>query len=374
MKFYETHFDEYVKAFDRCDIHSHGSSGPNDDASFPLDAVTSDHIIFYGPPGIGKYTQVLALLRKHSPSDLKYEKKISVSSPADKDFVYVYRISDIHYEIDMSLLGCNSKVLWHEIYSQVVDIISMSTEKKKGFIVCKNFHEVKNDLLHNFYSYMDTLHLVPLLSISFIFITENVSFIPTKILQKCKTVHLARPRLQSYVAVLQPSSSSQREEVEEEEAENPELRLASGSVGVSVCNIQNIKELLSLVNVAKEDDLPSDVFSTICNEIIEEMKQYRNMNMCALRDALYNILIYQLDISECIWYILQTFVENPEWWVPNHDPNARVAKIVDKLFFFFKYYNNNYRPICHIEHLFVEMFVQFYHLTHQDAITLRQTD
>ena len=371
MKFYETHFDEYVKAFDRCDIHNKGPErGLSPEPLFltaagrRVGSASPDHFIFYGPPGIGKYTQVLSLLRKYSPSELKYEKKISVSSSADKDFVYVYRISDIHYEIDMSLLGCNSKVLWHEIYSQVVDIITMSTEKKRGFIVCKNFHEIKNDLLHNFYSYMDTLHLVPLLSISFIFITENLSFIPTKILHKCKTIHLSRPRLRNYVAVLQsqekepPSPATLLEEAEE----NPELRLASGRVGVSVCNIQNIKELMSLVNITNEDDLPSDVFSTICNEIIEEMKQYRNMNVCVLRDALYNILIYQLDISECIWYILQAFVENPEWWIPNHNPNVRVAKIVDRLFFFFKYYNNNYRPICHIEHLFVEMFVQFYNL------------
>jgi len=53
----------------------------------------------------------------------------------------------------MSLLGCNSKLLWHEIYQQLVDIISAKTEKS-GIIVCKEFHNIHSELLENFYSYM----------------------------------------------------------------------------------------------------------------------------------------------------------------------------------------------------------------------------
>ena len=81
---------------------------------------------------------------------LKYEKKISVNFNKQS---YFFKISDIHYEVDMSLLGCNSKIIWHEIYCQIIDIITIKTEKI-GYIVCKNFHAIHNELLEIFYSYM----------------------------------------------------------------------------------------------------------------------------------------------------------------------------------------------------------------------------
>jgi hypothetical protein len=81
------------------------------------------------------------MLKKYSPSHFKYEKKITIQT--DKH-TYTYHISDIHYEIDMSLLGCNSKILWNEIFLQIVDIISVKAEKV-GFIVCKNFHMIHGE-------------------------------------------------------------------------------------------------------------------------------------------------------------------------------------------------------------------------------------
>jgi YbbR domain-containing protein len=91
------------------------------------------------------FNKIIYTIKKYSPSHLKYEKKITITYDKKQ---YYFRISDIHYEIDMSLLGCNSKLLWHEIYQQIVDIISAKTEKS-GIIVCKNFHEIHNELLEN---------------------------------------------------------------------------------------------------------------------------------------------------------------------------------------------------------------------------------
>ena len=84
------------------------------------------NLIYYGPSGVGKYTQMLKLLKKYSPSELKYEKKITVVYNKEQFF---FKISDIHYEVDMSLLGCNSKLLWHDIYQQIVDSISAKPNK-----------------------------------------------------------------------------------------------------------------------------------------------------------------------------------------------------------------------------------------------------
>ena len=102
----------------------------------PNDPYKMGNVILYGPSGVGKYTQALKLIKKYSQSDLKYDKKLMLNN--DK-YKYHYRISDIHYEIDMSLLGCNAKIIWHELFLQLVDIISISTNKF-GIILCKNFH------------------------------------------------------------------------------------------------------------------------------------------------------------------------------------------------------------------------------------------
>ena len=129
MKFHETHFEEYINAFN---LHPKLEKIFNE---FPEKLHDLKNLIFYGPSGVGKYTQMLKAIKKYSPSELKYEKKISVTYNKQQ---YFFKISDIHYEIDMSLLGCSSKLLWHEIYQQIIDIINAKTEKS-GIIVCKYF-------------------------------------------------------------------------------------------------------------------------------------------------------------------------------------------------------------------------------------------
>ena len=65
------------------------------------------HLIFYGQNGIGKYTQALSFIKQYSPSNLKYERKININLSAKKEY---FKVSDIHIEVDMELLGCNTKV------------------------------------------------------------------------------------------------------------------------------------------------------------------------------------------------------------------------------------------------------------------------
>ena len=121
MKFYETHFEEYITENNRINLHPKLNKIYN---KFPNKLVLLKNLIFYGPSGSGKYTQMLKSIKQYSPTELKYEKKISVTYNKQQ---YFFKISDIHFEIDMSLLGCNSKLLWHEIYQQIIDVISAKT-------------------------------------------------------------------------------------------------------------------------------------------------------------------------------------------------------------------------------------------------------
>ena len=71
MKINDDHFETYLNNYDNCSLH------PKLAPTYKVLPKIMNNIILYGPPGIGKYTQSLAIIRKYSPSNLKYEKKIS---------------------------------------------------------------------------------------------------------------------------------------------------------------------------------------------------------------------------------------------------------------------------------------------------------
>ena len=190
MKFHETHFEEYIVSNQKEDLHPKMNKLFQ---KFPKKINDLRNLIFYGPPGVGKYTQMLKSIKKYSPTELKYEKKISITFNKQQ---YFFKISDIHYEIDMSLLGCNSKLLWHDIYLQIIDIISAKTEKS-GIILCKYFHEIHSELLENFYSYMQQNNASSI-DLKFIIVTEKISFIPDNILNCCEVIHMQRPTKSLY--------------------------------------------------------------------------------------------------------------------------------------------------------------------------------
>ena len=253
MKFYETHFEDYCKSWDK--LHE---NEPEAEKMLEFPAKTPQDIIVYGSSGVGKYTHVLSMLRPYSPSGLKHDKKIKAST--DKQS-YTYRISDIHYEVDMSLLGCNSKIIWHEIYSQIVDIVTIKPEKM-GFIVCKNFHAIHNELLEIFYSYMQQ-HCYGYegksreVQIYFILITEHVSFLPNPLLEHCHIVRIPRPTRQVISSFAHIHKSK--------DGVDPILNT------IETEHIINIKEVYSFSLIPSLDKLPTDHFNMVCDTLIQEM-------------------------------------------------------------------------------------------------------
>jgi Cdc6-like AAA superfamily ATPase len=203
MKYYETTFDEYIASVEKYNFHPEMAEIVTN--TFPKHLREFGNLIVYGPSGIGKYSQVLHFLQKYSPTKLKHEKYMTIQT--DKQ-TYTYCMSDIHYEIDISFLGCNSKLLWHELFFQIVDIVCTRPEKT-GIIVCKNFHTIHGELLDVFYSYIQqfsksvTTHFGTNITIFFILITENISFLPNNILNSCQIINVRRPTKQQYTEMLQ---------------------------------------------------------------------------------------------------------------------------------------------------------------------------
>jgi hypothetical protein len=327
MKYYETHFEDYLLAVKKFNLHEELNDFT---LSLPDKLEELKNTIIYGPPGIGKYSQVLNILKKYSQSDLKYEKKITVQT--DKQD-YIYKISDIHFEIDMSLLGCNSKILWNEIFLQIVDIISVKQEKI-GIILCKNFHLIHNELLEIFYSYMQQYYNHKNIKIKFFILTEQLSFIPNNLINMCYILRIKRPKKEIYLNMIINNKKNSKLNTE---------KFIKIFNNIEIDSIVNIKELQSFFIISSIDEIPNDVFNTVCNNILENIIFPKKIEFTIFRDCLYDILTYNLDMSECLWYILKQLIYN------NHLKKKDVSDILIKSFYFFKYYNNNYRPIYHLE-------------------------
>ena len=307
MKFYDTHFDEYLASHNKVSLHPKLVERYD---QFPASLSDLKNIIFYGPKGVGKYTQMLAALERYSPTNLKYEKRISVTCGKS---TYVFKISDIHFEIDMSLLGCNSKTLWNDIYNQVVDIVLARTDNI-GIIVCKYFHEIHSELLETFYSYMQSI-TNSAIDIKFVLLTEQVSFIPNNILQRCQLVRVSRPTKTLYNKVLDD-------------------KLKRDSKTSEITNIKNV--------IASVGDLMLPHKPT-CDDLLATIRDVSLLKFSGLREKLYEVFIYDLDITDCIWYIFSSLVKS------SHLEGNAVDDVLVMTLQFLQYYNNNYRPIYHLE-------------------------
>jgi hypothetical protein len=311
MKFLETHFEDYVSSTEKENLHPKLKKIYD---KFPNNINKLKNVIFYGPSGVGKYSQMLKSIKKYSPTELKYEKKISIIFNKE---TYYLKISDIHFEIDLSILGCNARLLWNEIYQQIIDIISSKTNKI-GIIVCKDFHNINNELLEIFYSYMQDNNIHTFSNnIKFIFLTEQLSFIPQNILNCCEIIQIARPSKVMYSKCI-----------------NYKL-----DKNIKLENIVNIKSLHSKTYF---DDIQNS-HRHICDKIINEMINIDNLQFLNFRDNIYELFIYDLDINECIWYIINILINK------NLIKKQQLSNILIQIYKFLKYYNNNYRPIYHLE-------------------------
>lgn len=307
MQIHTIKFKDYLMNYDKEKLHPKLSKIV-DNMSQNISEL--NNIILYGPPGIGKYTMALRIIRNFSESKLKYEKKISVTSNNEKYFI---KISDIHYEVDCSLLGCNSKILWNDIYKNIIDVV-LTKPNRTGIILCKNFHEITNDMLDIFQSYMQTLLTQPV-NIKFIIITEGVSFIPNNIINCYQIINMKRPAKTTYNKCIKKKLDN----------------------NIDLSNIKNMKTLQMTNNIEAISHVP------ICNTIINNIIDIKHTTISKLRENLYNLLIYNLNIYDCVWYIINNLCKQ------KYIKNEVLHILLVETYKFFLHFNNNYRPIYHLE-------------------------
>lgn len=306
MKYYETKFEEYITTINTYNLHPKISKELYNLPDF-------SNVILYGPPGVGKYSQALNYIKKMSPSQLKYERKMNFIFNKNKE--YFFKISDVHFEIDFSLLGCNAKVLFNDLYYHILDIFS-AKQNKSGVILCKNFHNIHEELIDNFYSYMQNIKYKNI-NLSYILITEQISFIPKNIINKCFIVSVPRPSKTRYQKCVKKKIT-----------------------------VKNINDIINIKNLKSQIDYLNNDVEKMSNKIIENIDNYNTINFLEFRDICYDVLIYNLDLCNCINYIVNHYILN------NRLNDKNLNEIYKKLIGFLKYYNNNYRPIYHLESFF----------------------
>ena len=83
-------------------------------------------------------------------------------------------------------------------------------------------------------------------------------------------------------------------------------------------------------------------YKIICDKIIKEITEVNELKFLKFRDLLYDVFIYGLDITDCVWYILTNLIQKKKI-------GEKKSEILLKTYIFLKHYNNNYRPIYHLE-------------------------
>lgn len=265
------------------------------------------NLILYGPSSVGKYCEALKIIQYFSPSKLKYEKKMVINSIKND---HIIKISDIHYEINVENLTCISKQLFNDIYKNIIDSIE-SSQSKEGIILIKNFHVIDDELLEIFYSYMQKI-LNSNITIKYIILTEHISFINKNILDICDILYYNKLTKSNILKKLKNKK-----------------------------NIDSIKQI--------NDTTIANLNNKICDNLVHIILN-NNIDYNVIRNLLYDLLIYNLNINESIFYIIENVI--------NLKPdlnNDFISKIFFKTCEFFKYFNNNYRPIYHMENYILYM-------------------
>ena len=98
------------------------------------------------------------------------------------------------------------------------------------------------------------------------------------------------------------------------------------SIKLDIENITNIKNL----HLYNEDLMLQ--YRIICNKIINNIINVNDLQYLKFRDSIYDIFIYNLDITDCIWYILSSLIEQ------KRIKREKLSDILIRTYIFFQYY------------------------------------
>ena len=161
------------------------------------------------------------------------------------------------------------------------------------------------------------------LNIIFILLTEQVSFIPNNIIECCSIINVPKPN----ISQLKNIGSSK------------------------IMHYDNLKS--KKINISNTYTTELDY----CDEIYLQIMNVNDFSYSKLRVLLYNILIYNYNIYNCVEYIVRKLIKNNAF-----KSSEQIEDFIINTHMFFKYYNNNYRPIYHLENYILYLIIKVHEL------------
>jgi len=331
MNFCDTYFTDYLQKNAQYNIH------PELDeiiSNFPTSINKLPNLILYGCSGSGKYTQSLKIIEKYSPNKLKktnfikYSYSKNKNQKANEKDVLIFKSSDIHYEIDMYLLGCNSKLYWNEIINEIIGMVKHRKDKNV-IILCLNFDKIHQELLDNFHNYFKHLMLGKL-CIRYILLCENLSFIPIYTLQLFSVITICKPTQQQCKMICEKNYNDV---------------IGKENIDYDTFSGDNLKELFC---ENKKITLFEKMYSNIYNVFFNE--SFDKNIIAVIRNLSYDILVNNIDFFKILQMLIWDFIQISKNiiifnnYLKNDLPNDLV------------YFNNNYRSIFHIENILLKIY------------------
>jgi hypothetical protein len=138
-------------------------------------------------------------------------------------------------------------------------------------------------------------------------------------LDACEVINVKRPDKCLYVEMVKQQPKTRKYNKESATVEDEFVNKISKKTETTVdktCEVIDSMNLNTVLNIKelnyfdKVETIPDDIFNTVCDAVIAQMIAPDKLVHATFRDALYDILIYNLDAVECIWYIFSHFVEN----------------------------------------------------------------
>jgi len=300
MQIKDLHWEHYIEKVENNSFHP---LLKNIYSLFPDNIQAFPNLIFYGPTGSGKYSQMLYSIKKYSNNQLKYEKKLAIQISKNQKVTtenYFIKMSDVHFEIDFNLLGCNAKQLWHDIYTQIGEVVtSSSSSNKKSIIVCKNFQNINSETLEIFYSYLQESYKS--IRFSFILLTNSINFIPVSILNLFKIIPVSKTNF-----------------------------LKGSIINMKIISVKEI----------------SDKLDVIVEDLYQAMMNRDHIHFNDIRTKLYNLLVFNHSLTDFVEKMSKKIITSME--LSNNQGDSLI--IANQKFLF--YFQNNYRPIFHLESYF----------------------
>lgn len=231
------------------------------------------NIIIYGNDVMKNYAFTLNALKSFSNSQLKYSRRIAINYNSED---ILFNISDIHFEVDFSLLGVNQYNIFLTLFHHIKE--NMLVDKKIFYIVCLNYQDIKLELMKIFYTFLNQN------KIRFLILTTKISFICNKIFQSSL--------------------------IKKIKGETPHV------------NETQTEHIQNMTNFIKQTD---------------------NVSLFQLREHLYTFLTLNYTIHDCFVKIIFNLIEN--CYIREENIHLVLKRYND----FTEKYNNNYRPIYHLE-------------------------